>query len=56
MRLADLGMELFPREQQTPEALATFHTSEIEQVVADHQSGWDQGRMNPSTDWYCYAR
>ena len=29
-RFADLGMELFPREQQTPEALGTFHKAEIE--------------------------
>ena len=29
-RLADLGLELFPREQQTPEALAAFHKAEIE--------------------------
>ena len=29
-RLADLGLEIFPREQQTPEALATFHKAEIE--------------------------
>jgi hypothetical protein len=29
-RLADLGVEIFPREQQTPEALATFHKAEIE--------------------------
>jgi tripartite-type tricarboxylate transporter receptor subunit TctC len=29
-RLADLGLEIFPREQQTPEALAAFHKAEIE--------------------------
>jgi tripartite-type tricarboxylate transporter receptor subunit TctC len=29
-RLADLGLEIFPREQQTPEALATYHKADIE--------------------------
>jgi tripartite-type tricarboxylate transporter receptor subunit TctC len=29
-RCGDLGHEIFPREQQTPEALATFHKAEIE--------------------------
>jgi tripartite-type tricarboxylate transporter receptor subunit TctC len=29
-RLADLGQHLVPREQQTPNALATFHKAEIE--------------------------
>ena len=29
-RFADLGMELFAREQQTPEALGSFHKAEIE--------------------------
>ena len=29
-RLADLGGEIFPREQQTPEALAAFQLAEIE--------------------------
>jgi tripartite-type tricarboxylate transporter receptor subunit TctC len=29
-RLADLGQYVFPREQQTPEALAAFHQAEIE--------------------------
>ena len=29
-RLADLGLEIFPREQQTPEALAAFQKAEIE--------------------------
>ena len=29
-RFADLGQEIFPREQQTPKALATFQKGEIE--------------------------
>jgi tripartite-type tricarboxylate transporter receptor subunit TctC len=29
-RLTDLGLEIFPREQQTPEALAAFQKAEIE--------------------------
>jgi tripartite-type tricarboxylate transporter receptor subunit TctC len=29
-RLSDLGQEIFPREQQTPEALGAFHRAEIE--------------------------
>jgi len=29
-RLADLGQEIFPRDQQTPEALAALHRAEIE--------------------------
>jgi tripartite-type tricarboxylate transporter receptor subunit TctC len=29
-RLADLGQEIPPREQQTPEALAAFHKAEVE--------------------------
>jgi len=29
-RLADLGQEIPPREQQTPQALATYHKAEIE--------------------------
>jgi tripartite-type tricarboxylate transporter receptor subunit TctC len=29
-RLADLGQNIFPREQQTPEALGAFHKAEIE--------------------------
>ena len=29
-RLVDLGMELFPREQQTPEALGALQKSVIE--------------------------
>ena len=29
-RLADLGQEIFPSDEQTPEALAAFHKAEIE--------------------------
>jgi hypothetical protein len=29
-RLADIGQHIFPRDQQTPEALGTFHKAEIE--------------------------
>jgi tripartite-type tricarboxylate transporter receptor subunit TctC len=29
-RLADVGQDIFPREQLTPEALSTFHKAEIE--------------------------
>jgi tripartite-type tricarboxylate transporter receptor subunit TctC len=29
-RLAELGQEVWPREQQTPEALAAFHKAETE--------------------------
>jgi tripartite-type tricarboxylate transporter receptor subunit TctC len=29
-RLADLGQEIFPRDQQTPEALRTLHKADIE--------------------------
>ena len=29
-RLAGLGQEIFPREQQTPETLGAFHKAEIE--------------------------
>src|SRR5262249_42255659 len=29
-RLADLGQEIFPRAQQTPEALRAYHKAEIE--------------------------
>ena len=30
VRLADLGQEIFPREQQTPQALGAFHKAEID--------------------------
>jgi hypothetical protein len=29
-RLSDLGQEIFPRDQQTPEALGAFQKAEIE--------------------------
>jgi len=41
-RFGELGLDIPPREQQTPEALGAFHKAEIEEVVADHQSGEHQ--------------
>jgi hypothetical protein len=29
-RLAELGQDIFPRERQTPQALASFHKLQIE--------------------------
>jgi len=29
-RIADLGMDIPPRQQQTPEALGAFHKAEVE--------------------------
>jgi tripartite-type tricarboxylate transporter receptor subunit TctC len=29
-RIAELGQEIFPREQQTPEALAVYQKAEVE--------------------------
>ncbi len=51
-RLAELGQEIPPREQQTPEYLAAYHKAEVSggvsqgrdrKVVADDQGGRDQG-------------
>ena len=44
-RFAQLGLDVAPREQQTPHGLAAFQKAEIEKVVADHQSGRDPGRI-----------
>ena len=41
-RLADLGQEIFPRSQQTPEALAAFQKAE-RSVVAHYQGRQYQG-------------
>ena len=41
-RLNDLGLELPPREQQTPQALARLAQGRGRQVVADHQEGRHQ--------------
>jgi tripartite-type tricarboxylate transporter receptor subunit TctC len=42
-RLADLGNEVFPREQQTPEALGA--EGRCREMVADHQGIGDQGEI-----------
>ena len=45
-RLTDLGQEIYPRDQQTPEALGALQRAEIDEVVADHQGG---GRRQAGT-------
>ena len=39
-RFIDLGLEIFPRERQTPEALGALQRSRGEMVTA-HQGVWD---------------
>jgi tripartite-type tricarboxylate transporter receptor subunit TctC len=44
-RLADLGQEIVPREQQTPEALGAFHKAEIEKWWPIIKAAKHQGRV-----------
>ena len=44
-RLASFGQEIFPRDQQTPQALGALHKADRE-VVADYQDREHQGRVN----------
>ncbi len=46
-RLADLGQEIPPREQQTPEALAALPQGRDREMVADHQGRQHQGGVTP---------
>ena len=48
-RLADLGQEIPPPEQQTPQALAAFHRAEVEKV-AHHQGRQHQGEHADEID------
>ena len=45
-RLAELGQEISPREQQTPEALAALHKAEIEKWWPIIKAGGHQGGVN----------
>ena len=45
-RLAELGQEIPPREQQTPEALARVPQGRDREVVADDQGGQHQGESS----------
>ncbi len=45
-RLADLGQDIPPREQQTPEALARLPQGRDRQMVADHQGRQHQGGVS----------
>ena len=38
-RFTELGLDVAPRAQQTPEGLAAFQKAEIDEMVADHQVG-----------------
>jgi tripartite-type tricarboxylate transporter receptor subunit TctC len=54
-RLVELGLGMFPREQQTPEALGALVKGDAEKV-ADHQGTWDQSaiiRGVRSGSWLC---
>jgi tripartite-type tricarboxylate transporter receptor subunit TctC len=42
-RLVDLGMEVFERERQTPEALAAMQKADAKKMVADHQGAGELG-------------
>jgi tripartite-type tricarboxylate transporter receptor subunit TctC len=64
-RLADLGMEIFPRDQQTPEALAAYQKAEIDKRRYRDSRGfaWAHNRTEPSRpslvrrrDWPSFPR
>ena len=46
---ADLGQEIPPREQQTPEALAAFHKAEIEKWWPIIKAANIKGGMNAAS-------
>ena len=48
MRLQDLGLDIPPREQQTPAALGALSQGRDRKVVAHHQGGKHQGRLTRS--------
>jgi hypothetical protein len=49
-RLADLGLEIFSRDQQTPKALSRL-AGRGREMVANHQGGSHQGRMTARSPW-----
>ena len=48
-QLANIGQEIYPRQQQTPEALGAYHKVEIEKWWPISQGGGNQGGVNAST-------
>jgi len=51
-RFADLGQEIYPRDQQTPESVATSQNAEIEKWWPIHQGSEHQGGM--TTPYYLH--
>ena len=49
-RFKDIGQETWPRDKQTPEALAEQQKTEIDGMVAGHQGQQHQGRMSIEGD------
>ena len=49
------GQDIVPREQQTPEALASHHKAEIEKWWPNHQGGRRQGGVTPAILRGCNA-
>jgi Tripartite tricarboxylate transporter family receptor len=49
-RLTEFGGEIFPREQQTPQALAAMQKADAEKWLANYEGGRHQGGMSRGHD------
>ncbi len=50
-KLESLGQDIYPRERQTPQALASPAEGRDRKVVADHQGRQHQGGINRTRPW-----